>query len=429
MFLAAVLAAVLTGGLAQAPATYDAVVDRGPRAEPTLVKPGGAGSSFNDPVFRSLSPLTTYSSRRRTILVFHDRGPGQRVDRLSVGRFDYDGLFSVVRTGNDEQWKGLRALVEEALEELELWPQLAGQRDSARYALVEMGGKRIRPVISLAVGEALEAPPEQVMPSALALELVHTFSLVHDDLPALEARLSHGDVAAFLVEPVQGEGGMRVPSAGYLGAASEICKRYGTLFMLDEIQTGLGRTGTLFAAEQEIGLAPDEWGGKTMVVPVSARLKQGIDDLLEARKTLVQEMGGTLVTVAKDVKLQVEFDPAQVSYEQLLAIFWSNHDPTTRDRQGPDIGSQYRSVVFCHSPEQKAAAEAKKAELDSTKSDVSFGSQIRSYVFQPYTMVNDHRTELKIPDVQKVMDGGIDPFIEAFLKLTGGSPAAAGASA
>ena len=58
----------------------------------------------------------------------------------------------------------------------------------------------------------------------------------------------------------------------------------------------------------------------------------------------------------------------------------------------------------------------KKAELDANKSDVSFGSQIRSYVFQPYTMVNDHRTELKIPDVQRVMDGDIDPFIEAFLK-------------
>ncbi len=69
--------------------------------------------------------------------------------------------------------------------------------------------------------------------------------------------------------------------------------------------------------------------------------------------------------------------------------------------------------------------DAHKAELDATKSDVSFGSQIRSYVFQPYTMVNDHRTELKIPDVQKVMDGGIDPFIEAYLKQSGSSPAAA----
>jgi peptide chain release factor 2 len=61
--------------------------------------------------------------------------------------------------------------------------------------------------------------------------------------------------------------------------------------------------------------------------------------------------------------------------------------------------------------------EAEKAKLDSTKTSVSWGNQIRSYVFQPYTMVNDLRTELKIPDVQKVMDGGIDPFIEAFLKM------------
>jgi peptide chain release factor 2 len=63
--------------------------------------------------------------------------------------------------------------------------------------------------------------------------------------------------------------------------------------------------------------------------------------------------------------------------------------------------------------------EEEKAKLDASKQDVTFGSQIRSYVFQPYTMVNDHRTELKIPDVQKVMDGAIDPFIQAYLKQTG----------
>ena len=79
----------------------------------------------------------------------------------------------------------LKELVEEALEELQLWPALGGQQESARYAL-EMGGKRIRPVISLAVGEALEAEPEQAMPAALAIELVHNFSLVHDDLPSLD---------------------------------------------------------------------------------------------------------------------------------------------------------------------------------------------------------------------------------------------------
>ncbi len=71
---------------------------------------------------------------------------------------------------------------------------------------------------------------------------------------------------------------------------------------------------------------------------------------------------------------------------------------------------------------------AAKAALDATKADVSFGSQIRSYVFQPYTMVNDHRTELKLTDVHKVMDGAIDPFIEAYLKQTGAPSAVGGAS-
>jgi geranylgeranyl diphosphate synthase type II len=79
----------------------------------------------------------------------------------------------------------LKALVDESLERLDLWPELHGLSTSVRYAL-EVGGKRVRPVIALGVGEALEAPVEKVMPAALALELVHTFSLVHDDLPAMD---------------------------------------------------------------------------------------------------------------------------------------------------------------------------------------------------------------------------------------------------
>ena len=60
--------------------------------------------------------------------------------------------------------------------------------------------------------------------------------------------------------------------------------------------------------------------------------------------------------------------------------------------------------------------EKEKAKIEATKTEIGWGNQIRSYVFQPYTMVNDHRTELKIGDVNKVMDGDIDPFIEAYLK-------------
>jgi peptide chain release factor 2 len=66
-----------------------------------------------------------------------------------------------------------------------------------------------------------------------------------------------------------------------------------------------------------------------------------------------------------------------------------------------------------------AEREAAKSEREAGKSAIDFGSQIRSYVFQPYTMVNDHRTEVKITDVHGVMDGDLDPLIEAYLKQTG----------
>lgn len=64
--------------------------------------------------------------------------------------------------------------------------------------------------------------------------------------------------------------------------------------------------------------------------------------------------------------LELEFDPAQVSYEQLLDLFWSIHNPTTRNRQGPDIGSQYRSAIFATTPEQKRVAAEVKAKVEAS---------------------------------------------------------------
>jgi len=63
--------------------------------------------------------------------------------------------------------------------------------------------------------------------------------------------------------------------------------------------------------------------------------------------------------------VQVEFDPSVVSYEKLLEVFWGSHDPTQRNRQGPDFGSQYRSVILYHSSEQETAARASKARLET----------------------------------------------------------------
>jgi peptide-methionine (S)-S-oxide reductase len=64
--------------------------------------------------------------------------------------------------------------------------------------------------------------------------------------------------------------------------------------------------------------------------------------------------------------VEVEYDPKQVSYERLLEVFWSCHDPTQRDRQGPDVGTQYRSAIFWHSDEQKMAAMKSKERLEKS---------------------------------------------------------------
>ena len=64
--------------------------------------------------------------------------------------------------------------------------------------------------------------------------------------------------------------------------------------------------------------------------------------------------------------VQIEYDPAKVSYEELLKVFWETHNPTTLNRQGPDIGTQYRSAIFFHTPEQKLAAVASKEKLQKS---------------------------------------------------------------
>ena len=107
------------------------------------------------------------------------------------------------------------------------------------------------------------------------------------------------------------------------------------------------------------------WG-----VEVTFRNVRGVKD------ALVGYLGGTLPNPTyKDVctgrtghaeVVQVEYDPAEVGYDKLLDVFWENHDPTTLNLQGPDVGTQYRSAIFYHTAEQKRLAEESKARLETS---------------------------------------------------------------
>ncbi len=102
--------------------------------------------------------------------------------------------------------------------------------------------------LSLSASKRMRRPFEPLLPECTAVPF--------GDLDALARALARDDVAAFIVEPVQIEGGVHFPPAGYLAAARMLCGRHGTLFALDEVQTGFGRTGSMFAFEQE-GAVPD----------------------------------------------------------------------------------------------------------------------------------------------------------------------------
>jgi peptide methionine sulfoxide reductase msrA/msrB len=119
---------------------------------------------------------------------------------------------------------------------------------------------------------------------------------------------------------------------------------------------------------------------KTEIATLAGGCFWGMEDILRALPgvldTTVGYTGGTTPgptyeTVKKGTTghaeaIRIEYDPARLKYEDILRVFFRMHDPTTRDRQGNDLGSQYRSAIFFHDDAQKAAAEKIKAEVDAS---------------------------------------------------------------
>jgi Xaa-Pro aminopeptidase len=137
----------------------------------------------DDPVFRSMSPLTTYSSRRRTILVFYSPGGGKPAERYTVGRFDYEKLYTLVPTANDEQWQGLRKLVEEkqpkviGINESEHWNHADGITANEKRLLLQALGAtyaaRVKSAEMLAVGWLEYKTPDELEAYRHVMKVAH----------------------------------------------------------------------------------------------------------------------------------------------------------------------------------------------------------------------------------------------------------------
>lgn len=115
--------------------------------------------------------------------------------------------------------------------------------------------------------------------------------------------------------------------------------------------------------------------------------------------------------------LQIVYDPSKISFDDLLAIFWQVHDPTTLNRQGNDVGTQYRSVIFYHDAEQKAKAEKYKAELDKSGSwDKPVVTEITPYTHF-YAAENYHQNYYNTHGSQPYCYFVIKPKLEKFEKV------------
>jgi peptide-methionine (S)-S-oxide reductase len=115
--------------------------------------------------------------------------------------------------------------------------------------------------------------------------------------------------------------------------------------------------------------------------------------------------------------IQVLYDPAKISYDELLEVFWKTHDPTTLNRQGNDVGTQYRSVVFYHNATQKEKAEKYKAELDKSGAfDNPIVTEIAPYT-QFYAAENYHQDYYNLNGSQPYCNFVIRPKVEKFQKV------------
>lgn len=272
---------------------------------------------------------------------------------------------------------------------------------------------------------ALSVSGKQAYKEPFAPMLPDCVLVAYDDEAELEEAVRRGDVAAFVVEPIQGEAGVVVPSAGYLRRAEEICHKYGTLLVADEIQTGLGRTGAMFACEHSgarpdiMALAKSLSGG---IVPVGAVIvtpdvwRKGYGGMKKALLHSSTFGGNTLACVAAIAALEVILDEglsanAASLGQALLSGLGElkNRYPAIKDVRGQGllIGVEFETLA-------NKAIKARADEYSATLATLIAGDLLNSHnIITAFTLNNPNVIRLEPPlnidsgDVDKVL-GALD---------------------
>ncbi len=246
----------------------------------------------------------------------------------------------------------LKELVEEAIDRFPFWPDLHGQSESMRYAL-EMGGKRVRPVISLATGEACGASVEQVMPAALAVELVHNFSLVHDDLPALDDDAERRGKPS--VWAAYDEGTAVLAGDGLLAEAFRLAASYPTPQVAREL------------AELTLGMI----GGQYLDTMVEGADLRSVHRLKTGRLFAASV---SLALWAADVP-EPQQEPWRAFGEELGMLFQVVDDILDEDgfyvSDGPEGARRIADEAAARAHERLAAVDADTSVLDGVVSDLA----------------------------------------------------------
>jgi geranylgeranyl diphosphate synthase, type II len=247
----------------------------------------------------------------------------------------------------------LKALTEEAIGRFAFWPELSGQDESMRYALAEMGGKRVRPVICLATGEACGASPEQVMPAALAVELVHNFSLVHDDLPSLDDDAERRGMPS--VWAAYGEGTAVLAGDGLLAEAFRLASSYPSPHVAREL------------AEMTLGMI----GGQFLDTMVDGADLRSVHRL---KTGCLFSASVSLALWAADVPEGAQA-PWRAFGEELGMLFQVVDDILDQDgfyvSDGPDGARRLADEAAARAHERLSAVEADTSVLDGIVSDLA----------------------------------------------------------